>query len=297
MLIQAKILENSAALILKQGRFGIERKADMSQVSVEADKNMLKMTKQLLDSPEYEAICKHQAATRRALRKKSVPLAILESAMLFHVNEIENISKYIATREAEEQELVNQFCEVYEMRREEARTRLNGQFDPANYPSVEVVRSMFYTKTRWVQFGIPDNLPEKIFQEEKEKAEKAWAEATDVITQTLRESFMRLISYASERLKIVPGEKPPVFRNSLIDNIKEFIATFNSRNLTNDAELEKLVTRASELLARFMGDADIVRKNLDVRKYVQEQFEEISKTLDTMLINQPSRKFSFDETA
>jgi hypothetical protein len=297
MFIEAKILEKSAALSLSFGKFGITRQANLALVETDADKNMLKMTKKLLDSKEYKAICTHQGLTKSVIRKKSVPISFLPGTYLFNVDTIETIDKYIKERINEEDDLVDKFCAVYLDQKEAAKFLLNGQFDETNYPPVETVRATFSITGRWVKFGIPDNLPESIFQEEKAKAEKAWAEATDAITVTLRKSFQELIAYAADKLKVVPGEKPKVFRDSLIENVKEFIQTFNSRNLTNDTQLESLVSQANDLLKGFLSDPDVVRKNTDVRVYTAEKFEEIRATLDTMLIDRPSRKFAFDEAA
>src|SRR6185436_8616204 len=65
----AKVAAKTICLILKIGRFGNSRKASLVPVTVDADKALLTLSKQLLDSPELVAITKFDSALTASIRK------------------------------------------------------------------------------------------------------------------------------------------------------------------------------------------------------------------------------------
>jgi len=294
MFIEAKILENSAAFTITFNRWGNLRKADKDQIQTDTAKAMLKLSKNLIESSEYDKICKFQSEVRDWLCGRSVPSFFKKGIYLFKIDMIEEVEAYLKQKIAEMKILVDKLVYSYPERKEAARSRLNGQYKETDYPTIEELRESFGFTWYWVKFGIPENLPENIFLEEKAKAEKMWADATEQIILCLRESFRKLIGYAADKLKTLPGEKPKIFRDSLIENIREFIGTFNARNLTNDIELQELIEKTKSILMD-SGNAEMLRDNVGLRNYTAEKFTEIEKTLDTMITERPSRQFAFDE--
>lgn len=294
MFIEAKILENSAAFTITFNRWGNLRKADKDQIQTDAAKVMLKLSKNLIESPEYDAICKFQSEVRDWLCGRSVPSFFKKGIYLFKIEMIEEVEAYLKQKIADMNILVEKLVTGYPEQKESAKSRLNGQYKETDYPSLAELRESFGFTWYWVKFGIPENLPENIFQEEKAKAEKMWADATEQIILCLRESFRKLIGYAVDKLKTSPGEKPKIFRDSLIENIQEFISTFNARNLTNDTELQELIEKTKVILTAG-GSAEMLRGNMGLRNFTADKFTEIEKTLDTMITERPSRQFVFDE--
>ena len=94
-------------------------------------------------------------------------------------------------------------------------------------------------------------------------------------------------------LTVGEGEKPKVFRDSLIGNIQDFIGTFNSRNLMNDAELAALVEKAKGVLVG--AEPEKLRKNQDTRAAIAAKFAEIKANLDGMITTRKGRNFDFSE--
>lgn len=296
MFIEAKILENSAAFTLTLNRWGNRRQADKDKIQTDSDKSMLKLSKELIDADEYRAIAKFQGEVRKWIMNRSVPSFFKKGIYLFNISMVEEVEDFLKDKLSEQNRLVQKLVEVYPERMQDAQTRLNGQWQAKDYPTTDELRGLFDISWNWMKFGVPENLPQQVFDAEKEKAEKMWAEATEQITLCLRESFRELIAHATERLKTKPGEKPKVFRDSLIGNIQEFIATFNARNLTNDAELQGLVGKARVILSD-AGNAETLRDNASLRNYTASKFSEIKNALDTIITERPGRKFSFDEVA
>ncbi len=294
MFIENQLLSNSAAFTITFNRWGNLRKADKDKIQTDTAKEMLKLSKNLIESPEYDAICKFQGEVRDWLCGRSVPSFFRKGIYLFKIEMIEEVEAYLKQKIADMDILVEKLVAGYPEQKELAKSRLNGQYKETDYPTLEALRESFGFTWYWVKFGIPENLPENIFRVEKAKAEKMWADATEQIILCLRESFRKLIGYAADKLKTSPGEKPKIFRDSLIENIQEFIGTFNARNLTNDTELQELIEKTKVILTAG-GSAEMLRDNMGLRNFTAEKFTEIEKTLDSLITERPSRQFAFDE--
>jgi hypothetical protein len=188
----------------------------------------------------------------------------------------------------------------YPMSKERAKTTpvkqggLGPLYREADYPPMSEFLACFGLEWQWLALGVPDDLPAALRQEAAEKLERQFTEAAEEVKNALRESFADLISHASEKLKpAAPGEKSPVFRDSMIGNIQQFCSVFESRNLMNDQELASLVGQAKQVLTGLQPDR--LRKYANVREATREQFDAIKAQIDTMITKQPSRRFDLSE--
>jgi ElaB/YqjD/DUF883 family membrane-anchored ribosome-binding protein len=143
---------------------------------------------------------------------------------------------------------------------------------------------------------VPDllkGISQEVWQQEREKAAQRMAEASSEIQQVLRETMSKLVQHMAERLKVGAGGKPVRFKETTVSNLVEFLANFEFRNVTDDAELQGLVNQARTLLQGV--DADDLRSTGELRARVQAGMESLASQLDTMLTKSGSRKFRFDE--
>lgn len=295
MFIESKLLENSAVFSITMRAWRNIRKADKNEIQTDTDKRYLKLSKMLIDSPEYEAVITFQAKIREWTEARSVPSFFKKGLCLFKLEMIETVDEYLRGAIEEQKILVENFLREYPKQQEIAISRLNGQYRATDYPSIEELRTRFGITWNWMKLGIPDNLPQQIFEAEKEKAEKMWNDAADQITMTLRESFKKLIDHAVDRLKVDSGGKKKIFRDSFLPNIQEFIETFNMRNLTNDNDLKNLIEKARSVLSNIGDDTQALRNDKGLRNFTVNKFEEIKSVLDTMIMEKPTRQFAFDE--
>lgn len=302
--VNVELFRTCVAFSLRMRKWNIRRKASIEDIQTKAEKNMLRMSKLLIAPPqskdgepknpdEYDQIVSHQGETRTRIAAMSVPSFFQKAISLVRQDAIERIEAYLKKREKEHEELVLRFVQVYPQRIREAEPRLKDQFDPKDYPMVTQLPGLFGMSWNWIAFGVPDDLPKELFEIEKAKAEKMWSEASDQITLCLREGWKELIDAAVERLTPVPGEKPKIFRDSLIGNIIDFMDTFSSRNITNDQQLGDLIEKARGILTGIQPND--VRKNEDVRKKLADSFSGIQQTITGMITDMPARKFDFSD--
>lgn len=260
------------------------------------DKARVSMTKVLLISPEFDAIRQHMQETRKIFKARSNPSFFAKGINVVRTQLVEAMDATLTERNWKlKNELVPAFLDTYEQRKAETAIKLTDTlFDPADYPTAGQLEQMFNIRWNWIAIGVPENLPRELFEAEKKKIEQQWLDASDQITMALRLAWQELIDHMTERLTVQPGEKPKVFRDTALGNIKEFINTFNDRNITNDTSLQSIVEKAKAII----GDAspDEIRKNEEVRNTVKAGFEEIKAAVAQMIIDTPTRAMSFDDS-
>lgn len=288
------LLKNTAALTLTIRSWSNKRMGKMDEVETSADKSRLKLTKQLIDSKEYDLVISYLNETRAWVLARTMPFFGFKAGIyLAKLSAIETIEAELPERLAKLQELVGELEKVYPVKIEEAREKLNGQFNLADYPREGSLSSLFGIQWNWIAFSVPEGLPPEIRQAEEAKLKERFAQAQEEITAALREGFATLVSHATEKLKSEPGEKVKTFRDSLIGNIQEFIDTFSFRNLNNDQDLAFWVGKASEIVKGL--NPDTLRKDETLRAKVKAQFDEVNTALSGMIAEKPSRKFNLED--
>lgn len=288
-------IDNKAIMIVYTDHaWGNRKNGDKSKITTKADKTLLSFSKRLLDSNEFRDIKVHQAAVYSWLRRNTVPSFFIKGAYLLHVSSAEKIENFLIESRNSLSAVVERFLTVYEKQIEEIKERLEDQFNRKDYPSISYLRNAFYMEWKWISFDIPDTLPKKIFDSEKAKAEKIWGDAAEQISQCLRMSFVELIDHAKRVLEPTADGKQKRWKDASFDNVKEFIASFNNRNIVNDTELAKLVEKASKTLSS-IEDPQELKRDDEMRTIVQNKFSEISKKLSSMIQVKPNRKFDLDE--
>ena len=164
------------------------------------------------------------------------------------------------------------------------------------YPPVESVRSQFNFGWRYVSFGVPAKLREisaRIFEDEREKAALLMAEASSEIQQVLRAALAGLVEHLRDRLTDQPDGRPQRLRESTVQKLRDFLDTFNFRNVTDDGELKEQVEKARDLLKGVTTDA--IRNTTALRARIKDGMTEIAAQLEGLVKDRVGRKFRFDE--
>lgn len=294
------IFKSSVLLVLELRRPGFRRTVKTSETRY-ADAmaaGQIHIGKDILTSPEHQAIEQAHGELRRYVQSKCLPSRFKSGTYLLPICAIEQVDDHIQSAAQKVEELVNAFIDAYPARKAEAMAKLAeaGLADEADYPDPDVLRGAFDVRTAYVAFDTPSTLKtirRDIFEREREKAAATWASAVDEGRALLLDTFSQLTASMVERL--TPGEdgKPKVFRDSLVTNMTEFLDTFTAKNtITNDAELAAVVADMRGLLAGVSPTA--LRKDEAIRATVTENVQRIKDHLASMVINKPARAFSFD---
>jgi hypothetical protein len=288
------LAQKTVCLKVHLGLIGNSRKVSNSQVEVDADKQLIRVSKTLLDSVELQAIKTLDGEVRRYLYDNCLPFE--SGIQLVPLPQIETVDQKLREYAQKRLELVETFIGAYPRLCEQAAARLRTLHDPKDYPPVEIVRSHFAFSWRYVSFGVPGQLKEisaRIFEDEREKASQMMAEASSEIQQVLRVAMAEMVAHLRDRLTDPADGKPQRIRESTVQKLRNFLDTFDFRNVTDDQELKEQVDRARQLLNRVSTDA--IRNTAELRSRIKDGMAEISQRLDTMVADRVGRKFRFDE--
>ncbi len=308
MKLDIEILRNSVLFSLSMSKFNNMRQGDIKAFAAEQggksgfDPKFLGLKKRLILSDELTAIENFQqglylyiAGNKEGKTGKAVPSFFKKGIYLLHNNKIAEVEKRLKQARIELADLVAKFVSVYPSQVQQAREALNGQFDAKEYPSVEDIGSCFSIKWEYIQIEVPDMLPIEIRNEQADRLRETFEQAKEAITSVLMEGFAKILAHVSDRLG-KEGNKPRQFRNTLFEDLCDFVKEFPTRNLANDKDLARLVTQANEILDKVRGDdardkAIIIRDAEDMREKTQKALESIRQRVDESIVARPVRKF------
>jgi hypothetical protein len=291
---EQSLSESTVILQVKFGLLGDSRKVSNSQVEVDTDKQLLRVAKKILVSNEFEAIRQIDRKVKKYLDNICVPFET--GTRFLAVPLIDDVDWKLHEFESERAELVDRFLDSYPTLCLSMSERLRVLHSPTDYPPVDLVKARFYFTWRYVAYGVPGQLKMisgRIWEEERDKAAQRFAEAQTEAQVLLRESMAGLVNHMVDRLEASDNGKPKVFKKSTVANLCDFLATFDFRNIANDAELKEQVEKTRALLSGV--SAEEIRTTADLRSRLRTGMSEIATKLDAMVITMPRRKFRLEE--
>lgn len=290
------LLDRAVCLSLAVGCLGTRRKVSSSNIQVDADKDLLHVSKAILESDELDAIKTLDGEMRAWLAKRALPSPFRRGTYLIPIDLVEQVDGKIVEYQEKRRFLADAFLAVYDKSVEDAKKRLNGLFDASDYPSDERVRAAFYVDVRYLAFGVPaklEGIRKDLFEREKAKAEAQWREASEEVRQALRAGLADVVDHMVERLQGNGDAKPKVFRDTLVENMTDYLDLFDPRNVTDDTQLAQLVERCRKTLDGV--DANALRASDAIRTKVRDGMAQVQSVLDTMVIDRPARRIVLED--
>ena len=293
--IELDVFKKAICLSVEIGALGSKRKVNASQVTVDADPKLINVSKTLLDSDELLAIKQLYTTVRQALYRVTLRPEIFRAGIyVLPLVLVEETDQQLTDYQGQLKDLVKRLAAKYPEIKERDKARLRSCYVEKDYVSLAKLMEAFYLEWSYINFGVPENLPADIREREIDKATGKVAQAAEQIQQLLRVEMLDLVAHIADRLEPGAGGKPRVFRDTLVSNVKDFLAVFQARNLTNDAELEQLCAKAQLLLDGM--DPQVLRDRTDLRSRVAAGFAEIKSQLDTMVVtDRPKRQIDLED--
>jgi hypothetical protein len=290
----ADLARKTVFIKLHLGLLGNSRKVSSSQVEVDADKALIRVSKTLLDSAELQAIRTLDGDIRHHLYDTCLPFEV--GIHLLPLGLLETVDEKLHKFNEKRAVLVEVFLAAYPRLCQEAAGRLRTLYNPADYPPADEVRSRFTFSWQYVSYGVPEQLREisaRMFQTERDKAAEAMSQACDEIQQVMRASLLELVNHLRDRLADQADGKPQRLRESTLQKLRDFLGTFDLRNVVDDQELKAQVNKARALLEGVSTDA--LRNMPLIRARVREGMAEVAAQMDVLAGDRISRKFRFAE--
>lgn len=288
----ADILKKVRFLKIGFSRWGIQRKVALPPPP-DTDAKRFKHSKSIIVSEEYDKIIAYQNETNSLVKRYSMPSFVFPGVVAVANAGVEKLDTMLRDRQKELPPMVKELTDALPRLIEEAKVALNGNFSEKDYPPVNDVARRFAIRWQWIAFDVPEGLPPELRVAEAKKLREQFEEAQQEIICALRENFAEIVSAMVDRLTVAPGEKPKIFRDSLVENFKEFFETFNQRNLMDDNELAAVVEQAKGLLNGV--DPKTLREYTPMRERVAADMAKVKVKLDSMLTERKGRLFDMEE--
>jgi hypothetical protein len=182
------------------------------------------------------------------------------------------------------------FVAAYPSYVDDARVRLNGMFDPADYPEASEIADPFAFGVRILP--VPDaadfrvDLADAQADEIRAAIESA---ARDALANATRDAWSRVAEVTGRMVERLNAFKPGgpngraenVFRDSLVENVRELASILPGLNLTNDPALARIAERMESDLCQHdaadLRESDVLRR--DTAKAAADILAEVSDFL------------------
>lgn len=293
--IQNPLKDQTVILDLVFRRPTIVRPSRTGTFDTDADRRWISVHKQIVKSDHYKEACVIAGNFIQWLRLREVPSPFKRGMHLIPLTLVDEVyaklddveQKYIAKAE--------EFLAEYEDCKAEAKERLQSMYNEANYPSVDYLRRGFGVERRLIDFSVPGQgkVGSAIEVLERTKAQQRWQEITEEVAYAMREQLRELIAHLADRLEPGVDGKKKALHESAITKVLDWMGTFKNRNILEDSEAEELVRSAKAVL---MGNpVSVIRDNASLRASLQSEMNKVKMKLDTLLVNAPARRISFEE--
>src|SRR5207244_6711476 len=146
------LAKKTVCIKMRLSTMGNTRKVSTSQIEADADKDLLRVSKHLLDSAELKAIGRFDGEIRRFLYNICLPFEI--GIHLLPIAALETVEDRLRKFAEDRQALVTAFLSVYPGLSQDAAKRLRGWYKPSDYPPIDAVARHFGVSGLSPWFGV-----------------------------------------------------------------------------------------------------------------------------------------------
>jgi hypothetical protein len=254
-----------------------------------ADRELLSASKLILDTknPAYRAVAAVRSEASTYWRTVTLPFP--EAGIrLLPQNSLGLFANTMQTYRERLQESARELSSQYDTIKSQAQRRLGTLFNASDYPST--LDGLFDMEWSVVPIEPPQYLmalnPE-VFQQEQARVRERFESAVALTEHAFATELQRLVSHLAERLTGLHDGQPKVFRDSAVENLREFFERFRRLNIRSDADLEALVEQAQQTISGI--EPQQLRDSNRLRQMVARDFEQIQASVGELLIDRPRR--------
>lgn len=292
MVTAENMFREAALLQLTATCWQLDKKLPQSMLADVGNVDFLRGRKLLLAPDSTALIKQYIGKARNYLRKISLPFPI-KGCVLVPKKLIPEIQEHLKEIEWHYNSAVEDFLYWYPQTVKDAKESLGELFDECDYPTQEAVKNKFRFQWRYITIGpsVSRVLPPSIYKEEVKKFQELMEQARSEAITALREEFVDLVTNIADKLQNHDDGRPRRLRDAAVENLKQFLDNFSSRNIFEDEQLSELVEQCRGIITN--TNANAIRGNTQVREEVHLQMEKILAGIDASLEDLPRRRLRF----
>lgn len=255
----------------------------------DADESALKVSKIILEAPEYAEIQAHDRSMRAYVRSQALPTRLDNARTLHPLSLMERIDTKIQAMTEAREKLVEAFIAVYPAKQEEAKARLGDLYNEKDYPSAQALKEAFVVDSSISTLEMPGaglaRTSQALYARELKKVEAAREKMVAEIQEGLRLGMAELVGDLVNRLDPQDGTQPQV-RADQVEKLQSFVRDFSSLNIAGDEQLQGLVKVAGDLITG--TKVNTLRASTSAREVLAKGLREVREKLGDMISSDSS---------
>jgi hypothetical protein len=274
--------------------FGVRKTLTPEQKSQAADTfgaagEYVSAAKKLLDTshPSFKLVTSTRGRILNFWRGLSLPYPE-PGIRLIRQDDVAAFNVQMTTLQAELAEAVAELDRRYDDLKQAARRRLGSLYNVTDYPDSLV--DLFGVSWDFPAFDPPSYLRQvspELYEQESRRITARFEEAVQLAEQAFTEEFSKVVAHLTERLAGQEDGKPKVFRDSAVENLREFFDRFRHLNVRSSDELDRLVEQSQQIIRGV--EPQQLRDNQPLRQQIATQLSSVQSVLDGMLVDRPRR--------
>ena len=256
---------------------------DEVNINKHANSQASRVNKNLLPGvKELDEVNRHAAMVRNWVAARTLPWSDY-GPRLVTTDKFFDFKQELDEHERVFQEKVQYFLDVYPTLISMQAFKLGQMFDRDEYPSVDAVADKFRFNVAYLP--IPEagdfrvDIGEEALQEVQERYEQEYNQRLEKAMNDVRERLLESLRHMSERLTDKEDGERKRFRNNLLDNFAETIASVRALNLTKDQAVDAMADEAEKAIKGV--DVDELKKHETAREDVRAR---VNSVLDSFSI-------------
>lgn len=254
-----------------------------------ASHEYMSAAKKLLDTshPSFRAVTSMRGRILSYWKGMSLPYPE-PGLRLIRQDDITAFNVAMTTMQAELAEAVEELDKRYDELKQAARRRLGRLYNSGDYPAS--LRDLFAVSWDFPSFEPPNYLRQvspELYEQESRRIAAKFEEAVQLAEQAFSDEFSKLVAHLTDRLSGQEDGKPKVFRNSAVENLREFFDRFRHLNIRSSEDLDRLVTSAQQIVRGVQPQQ--LRDDQAFRQQISAQLSAVQSQVEGMLVDRPRR--------
>jgi len=255
----------------------------------DAESKFISMSKRLLDTKNdaWKKLVEIRGLMTSTWKNETLPYPE-PGIRLMRRNEMDAFAERMLRMRNDLKEAEREFDRRYHVFCEDARHRLGELYNPQDYP--ESVIGYFDVTWDFPNLDPPEYLrmlSPSLYRQETERIRNRFNEAVTLAEQAFIVELQELVEHLLERLSGSEDGRPKIFRDSAVENLRDFFERFRRLNIGSSAELNRLVADAQRIVGNVV--AQQLRTNHTIRSNVSRNLSEVRETLDRLMVDRPRR--------
>jgi hypothetical protein len=255
----------------------------------QADQEFLSASKLILDTrnPAYRQVAKVRSEASSYWRTVTLPFPE-PGIRLLPQNSLAMFARTMETSREQLHKAVHQLADEYNHLKQEAQNRLGSLYNASDYP--QTLDGLFDLEVSYPTIEPPSYLmalnPD-VYRAEQARIRERFESAVELAEQTFATELQRLTAHLAERLRGTTDGQPKIFRDSAVENLREFFERFRRLNIRSNTDLDTLVEEAEQVISGI--EPQQLRDSNRLRQMVANDFQQIQAAVGDMLIDRPRR--------